>query len=159
MALPTLMFGRRREAMPAATDPFTMLRREMDRLFDELREGPMTAFAGGGFAPAIDMRQTDKGVEVTAELPGMAEKDVEVNLAENMLTIRGEKKMEREEKGEQGARMVERSYGSFTRSIPLPIEVDEDKVTAEFKNGVLKIDLPAAPDTARKTRKIQVKSG
>ncbi|HEX2113235.1 MAG TPA: Hsp20/alpha crystallin family protein [Alphaproteobacteria bacterium] len=157
MAIPT-MFGRR--GLPSfGNDPFSTMRREMDRLFDEFRGvggGPYAAEVG--FAPAVNVKQTDKGVEVTAELPGIDEKNVEVSLAENALTIRGEKKQEKEEKGE-GWFMSERSFGSFMRTIPLPIEVDEAKVSAQFRNGVLTVTLPAAADTERKTKKIEVKPG
>lgn len=155
MALPTL-FGRQREM----SDPFTSLRREMDRLFNEFRGvggGPYAAMEAE-FAPAIDMRETDKGIEITAELPGMEEKDIDISLADNVLTIRGEKKAEREEKG-KGWYFSERSHGSFARSIPLPVEVDEGKVNAQFKNGVLKVELPTAPETERKAKRIQVKPG
>jgi len=158
MALPTL-FGRR-GVSSFGSDPFSTMRREMDRLFDEFRGvggGPYTAEAAA-FAPAVNVRQTEKGVEVTAELPGIDEKSVEVSLADNALTIRGEKKEEKEEKGENWY-MSERSFGSFVRTIPMPIEVDEGKVAAQFKNGVLTVTLPSAPDTERKTKKIEVKSG
>jgi HSP20 family protein len=158
MALPT-MFGRQRGLAPFASDPFSTMRREMDRLFNEFRGvggGPYATEAG--FAPAVNVRQTDQGVEVTAELPGIDEKNVEVSLAENALTIRGEKKEEREEKGEDWF-VSERSFGSFLRTIPLPIEVDEGKAAAQFKNGVLTVTLPAAADAERKARKIPVKSG
>jgi HSP20 family protein len=155
MGLPSI-FGRR-DMSGLGNDPFSMMRREMDRLFDEfrgVRGGPYET----GFAPAVNLRQTDKGVEVTAELPGIDEKNVEVSLAENVLTIRGEKKEEKEQK-EGGWQMSERSFGSFVRTIPLPMEVDEDKVSAQFKNGVLTVMLPTAADTERKTKKIDVKSG
>jgi HSP20 family protein len=159
MALPT-MFGRR-GLSAFGNDPFSAMRREMDRLFDEFRGvggGPYAA-EPATFTPAVSVRQTDKGgVEVTAELPGIDEKSVEVSLADNALTIRGEKKEEKEEKGE-GWYLSERSFGSFLRTIPMPVEVDEGKVSAQFKNGVLTVTLPAAPDTERKTKKIEVKSG
>jgi HSP20 family protein len=157
MALPT-MFGRR-GLSSAGSDPFTTMRREMERLFDDFRGvggGPYTAEAG--FAPAVDVKQTDNGVEVTAELPGIDEKNVEVSLAENALTIRGQKQQEKEQKGE-GWFVSERSFGSFMRTIPLPVEIDESKVSAQFKNGVLTVILPAAADTERKARKIEVKAG
>jgi HSP20 family protein len=158
MALPT-MFGRRGGLSSFGNDPFSTMRREMDRLFDEFR-----GVRGGlyedqaGFAPAVNVKQTDKGVEVTAELPGIDEKNVEVSLADNALTIRGEKKAEKEDKGE-GWFVSERSFGSFMRTIPLPVEIDEDKVTAQFRNGVLTVTLPAAADAERKARKIEVKKG
>lgn len=158
MALPT-MFGRRRELSPFGGDPFDTMRRQMERLFDEFRGvggGPYATEIG--FAPAVNVRQTDKGVEVTAELPGIDEKNVEVSLADNALTIRGEKKEEKEQKGEDWF-MSERSFGSFMRTVPLPVEVDENKVAAQFKNGVLTVTLPLAADAERKARKIEVKSG
>jgi HSP20 family protein len=158
MALPS-MFGRRGALSGFGSDPFSAMRREMDRLFDEfrgVRGGPYDSEAG--FAPAVNVRKTDQGVEVTAELPGIDEKNVEVSLADNALTIRGEKKDEKEEKAE-GWFVSERSFGSFMRTIPLPIEVDEEKVGATFRNGVLTVTLPAAADAQRKTKKIEVRSG
>ena len=158
MALPTL-FGRQRGLSSLGSDPFSAMRREMDRLFDEfrgVRGGPYEIEAG--FAPAVNVRQTDKGVEVTAELPGIDEKNIEVGLADNALTIRGEKREEKEQKGE-GWYISERSFGSFQRTIPLPVEVDENKVAAQFKNGVLTVSLPAAADAERKAKKIEIKSG
>ena len=155
MALPSI-FGRR-DMSTLGNDPFSMMRREMDRLFDEFR-GVRGGLYEGGFAPAVNVRQTDKGVEVTAELPGIDEKNVDVSIADNVLTIRGEKKDEKEQK-EGGWQMSERSFGSFVRTIPMPMEVDEDKVSAQFKNGVLTVMLPTASDAERKTKKIDVKSG
>ena len=116
-------------AQPVA-DPFTQMRREMDRLFDDMTKSmslARPAMGMGVMAPRVDVRETDKAIEVEAELPGVTEKDVEVQLAEGVLTIRGEKKQEREEK-EKGYYLMERSYGSFLRQIPLPVEVDEGKV-------------------------------
>jgi HSP20 family protein len=101
--------------------------------------------------------ETDKEIKVSAELPGMDEKDIDVSLTRDSLTIKGEKKQETEDKGEDYYRM-ERSYGSFTRSIPLPIEVDTDKVQATFKKGVLEITLPKTARAIQETRKIPVKA-
>lgn len=156
MALPSI-FGRR-DLSTFGSDPFTTMRREMDRLFDEFR-GVRGGIYETGFAPAVNVRQTDGGVEVTAELPGIDEKNVEVSLADNALTIRGEKTEEKKEEKEGGLQISERSFGSFVRTIPLPIEVDEDKVSAQFRNGVLTVMLPLAADADRKTKKIEVKSG
>jgi HSP20 family protein len=138
-------------------DPFSTMRREMERLFGEF-QGVRGGLYDIGFAPAVNMRQTDKGIEVTAELPGIDEKNVDVSLADNVLTIRGEKKEEREQ-NDSGWQVSERSFGTFVRNVSLPIEVDEDKVSAQFKNGVLTIVLPAAADAERKAKKIAVKSG
>lgn len=161
MALPSILpFRRNREVAPAS-DPFLTLRREMDRLFDDAFRsfgvGPGFGMGEGGtWTPSVDVRETDKGVEVIAELPGVDEKDIELNVSDGVLTIRGEKKAERTDKGD-GWHVMERSYGSFARSIALPIEVDQDKANAEFKNGVLHVTLPAAPEAQRKVHRIKVK--
>lgn len=109
------------------------------------------------FHPKIDVSETDKEVLVTAEIPGATEKDVEVTLTKDSLTIHGEKKVEREEKKKNYYRM-ERSYGSFRRLIALPCEVDETKVEAVFQNGVLKVTLPKTAEVQKSTRKIEVKT-
>ncbi|GIK40693.1 MAG: hypothetical protein BroJett011_45260 [Chloroflexota bacterium] len=95
----------------------------------------------GDFSPRVDVTENEKEVRITAELPGLEEKDIDVSLSNDVLTISGEKKAEREDKGDNYYRM-ERSYGSFHRSIPLPTEVDTDHCDATFKNGVLQITLP-----------------
>ena len=114
------------------------------------------AFGMGVMAPRVDVKETDKAVEVHAELPGVDEKDVDVSLAEGVLTIRGEKKQEREEK-EKAYYLMKRGYGAFLRQIPLPFEVDEDKVEARFDKGVLTVVLPKSPAAEARTRKIEVK--
>jgi HSP20 family protein len=156
MALPSI-FGRR-DLSASGSDPFSAMRREMDRLFDEFR-GVRGGLYEAGFVPAVNVRQKDGSIEVTAELPGMDEKSVEVTVADNALTIRGEKSEERTEEKDGGLQISERSFGSFIRTIPLPVEVDEDKAAAQFKNGVLTVTLPLAADADRKTKKIAVKSG
>jgi HSP20 family protein len=150
-------FGRRE----LAEDPFTAMRREMDRMFEEMTKSfslARPAFGMGLMAPRVDMRETDTAVEIQAELPGVTEKDVEVQLAEGVLTIKGEKKQEREEK-EKGYYLMERAYGSFLRQIPIPVEVEEDKVEAKFDKGVLTITLPKKPSAETKAKKIEIKSG
>lgn len=109
------------------------------------------------FHPKIDVSETDKEVVVTAEIPGANEKDVEVTLTKDSLTIHGEKKVEKEEKKKNYYRM-ERSYGSFRRMIALPCEVDESKVEAVFQHGVLKVTLPKTAEVQKSTRKIEVKT-
>jgi HSP20 family protein len=156
MALPSI-FGRR-DLSAFGSDPFTAMRREMDRLFDEFR-GVRGGLYETGFAPAVNVRQTNGSIEVTAELPGIDERNVEVSVADNAVTIRGEKREEKSEETEGGWQISERSFGSFVRTIPLPVEVDEDKASAQFKNGVLTVTLPLAADADRKTKKIAVKSG
>jgi HSP20 family protein len=159
MALPSLI-RRNREVAPTSADPFLTLRREMDRLFDEAFRGfglPMIPDAAT-WAPTVDVRETENGLEVVAELPGVNEKDVEVTVSDGVLTLRGEKNIDRNEKS-NGWHIVERSQGSFTRSIALPMDVDQDKASAEFKNGVLRIVLPASPGAEKKVRRIAVKAG
>ena len=101
------------------------------------------------------MTETDKEIEITAELPGLEEKDVQINVADNVLTIRGEKKAEKEEK-DKNYRLIERSYGSFERSLELPNGVNADAIRANIAKGVLKVTVPK-PAPAQ-TKKIEVKS-
>ena len=103
----------------------------------------------------MDVTETDKQIEITAELPGLEEKDVQINLADNVLTIRGEKKAEKEEK-DKTYRLVERSYGSFVRSLELPQGVNADAIKASIDKGVLTVTVPKpAPAQAKK---IEVKA-
>lgn len=108
------------------------------------------------FTPAINVAESDGEYRVTAELPGMDEKDIELSLHRDHLTIKGEKKQEHEEKG-NGYHRVERSYGSFQRTIPLPQEIDADKVAANFQKGVLTITLPKLPEVQSGARRIAIK--
>jgi HSP20 family protein len=152
---------RSRGIAPFARDPFTSFRQQMERLFDDFLapiEAPaLAAGQDGGVWPSVDVDETDKAYKVTAELPGMEQKDVEVTLRDNALIISGEKR--REHKEENGGRTyAERSFGRFMRSIPLDTEVDADKVQAKFKNGILAVELPKNPAAKDKTRRIEVKS-
>ena len=103
------------------------------------------------------MVETEAGIEVTVELPGLEEKDIEVSLSDEALTIKGEKKVERKDE-KKGYYISERSYGSVYRSIPLPAGVDSDKAEASFKNGVLTVKLPQRPEAKAKVKKIEVKT-
>lgn len=139
--------------------PFALLRREMDSLFDNFFRGfDLEPFESrmGAFSPKVDVTENDKEIKISAELPGMDEKDIDVSLQKDMLTIKGEKKEEKEDKGKDYYRM-ERSYGSFSRTIPLPVEVETDKVEAKFKKGVLNITLPKSAKAVAETKKIAVK--
>lgn len=145
-------------------DPFYALQRRMDRLFDDFfnnfglaRFGPFGE-SWGAFSPRLDLSESEKELRVSAELPGLDENDIQVSLAQNVLTISGEKKEEKEDKGQNYYRM-ERSYGSFQRSIPLPCEVEGDKVEATFKNGVLTVTLPKTAEAQKRTKKISIKAG
>jgi HSP20 family protein len=151
--------GRNRDvARREADNPFVSLQREIDRLFEDFGRG-FPAFGNGGFGrelmPAIDVTETDGEIEITAELPGLEEKDVQVNIADNVLTIRGEKKAEKEDK-QKDYRMVERSYGSFYRALQLPEGVDVNKIKADIAKGVLKVTVPKP--AAKQARKIDVKT-
>lgn len=143
--------------------PFMTLQREMNRLFDEFWRGFPLVPTGwpeawqGGFSPRTDVTETDTHIKVTAELPGMDEKDIQVTLSGDTLTIKGEKKTEMEEKKE-GAYHSERYYGTFRRMVPLPAEVEADKVTATFRKGVLTITLPKAKAAEAEATKIEVKA-
>lgn len=139
--------------------PFALLRREIDSLFDKFFRGfDIEPFESrmGAFTPQVDVTENDKEIKISAELPGMDEKDIDVSLQNDMLTIKGEKKEEKEDKGKDYYRM-ERSYGSFIRTIPLPVEVETDKVEAKFKKGVLSITLPKTAQAVAETKKIEVK--
>ena len=141
----------------AAASPFMSLQREIDRLFDDFTRG-FPAFAGSGataLMPSMDVSETDREIEITAELPGLEEKDVQINLADNLLTIRGEKKAEKEQK-DKNYRLIERSYGSFERTLELPEGVNPETIKANIAKGILKVTIPKpAPAQAKK---IEVKS-
>ena len=137
--------------------------REMDRLlgrffnsFESESFGDLYAM-GGDFMPSVDVRETKKEIKITAELPGMDEDDIDITLSKDSLTIRGEKKEETEDKGEDYYRM-ERRFGSFHRTIPLAEEVDEGKVNARFKKGVLTIRLPKSAEAQKQRKTIEIKS-
>jgi HSP20 family protein len=143
-------------------DPFAQFRREMDNLFEGMLgdwTGPMNLLDRrlGSWMPQIDVRETAKEIRVTAELPGMEEKDLEVSLLDGALTIKGEKTEEHEEeKGD--VHRSERQYGMFQRTIPLPSQVDVEKVSASFKKGVLKVTLPKTEEAQSNRRVIPVQS-
>ncbi len=143
-------------------DPFIQMRREIDQMFNGMLgdwTGPMNLLDRrlGSWMPHVDVNETAKEIRVTAELPGMEEKDLEVSLVEGALTIKGEKSEEHEEeKGD--VHRSERQYGMFERTIPLPSEVDVDKVKASFKKGVLKISLPKTKEAQSNRRVIPVQS-
>jgi HSP20 family protein len=146
--------GRSRNVARREWSPFDTLQREIDRLFLDFGRG-LPALGAPSLAPTIDVAETDKEIEITAELPGLEEKDVEVNVADNVLTIRGEKKAEKEEK-DKNYQIVERSYGAFARTIELPDGVDPDAIKASIAKGVLKVTVPK-PAPA-KAKKVEVKT-
>jgi HSP20 family protein len=131
----------------------------MDRLFDELWHGfdlaPWSR-EGGTFTPRIDVEETDTELVMSAELPGLETKDFDIELHEDLLTIKGEKRVETQDKSRG---YTERSSGSFRRTFRLSCEVDADKVSAEYKNGILKVTLPKPSEAASQSRRIEVKTG
>lgn len=143
-------------------DPFLSLHREVNRLFDDVFRGfggglpsvGRTSAFGGGW-PSVEISDNDKEIKVTAEVPGMEEKDIEVLLDEGVLTLRGEKRSETEDKDRQ---FSERYYGRFERRIPLGYEIEEDKIDARFKNGVLSVTLPKTAKAQSQAKRIAIKS-
>jgi HSP20 family protein len=148
------------EVKGAEQNPIAALQRDMNRAFESFWSEASRSFGGRAGSddavPRSDVVETDSGVEVSIELPGLDEKEVEVTLTDEALTIRGEKKVERREE-KRGYYVSERSYGSIYRSIPLPAGVDSDRAEATFRNGVLTVRLPQSPEAKAKVKKIAVK--
>ena len=148
-------------------EPFHGFRSEMDHLFDRFfgrsptlsDGGPVDRldfFNRGTLTPNIDVRESDKAITLEAELPGMEERDIDLTVDDGVLTLTGEKRYEHEEKEEGKAVRIERQYGSFQRSFTLPSYIDEEKVSANFKKGVLTIELPKKPGAPEKGRSIPI---
>jgi HSP20 family protein len=144
--------------------PFESLRQEIDRLFDDFHPfGPRRPLARAfqsaawSVAPAVDLVEKDGQFEITAELPGIDEKNVEVKVANGVLTIRGEKSEEKKEE-RKDYHLSERSYGSFQRSFRLPDNVDADKIEAHFAKGLLNVTLPKTAADAGNEKKIDIKA-
>jgi HSP20 family protein len=149
------------------------LRQEVDRIFDEFTRGvghwplgrhvferePLLRYetSFGVSAPVVDVVEKEKEYQISAELPGLDEKEVEVSVADDMLTIKGEKKEEKEEKA-KNYYLSERRYGAFQRSFQLPSGVDAEKIEANFQKGVLTVILPKTPEAQKKEKKIAVKA-
>jgi len=162
-----------RETSPlSAWQPFESLHHQIDRLFDDFGQGfwpaPSTRTAFNvepiwrtetpwAAMPAVDVVEKEKAYEITAELPGLSERDIEVTLSNGTVTIRGEKKEEKEEE-KQGFYLSERSYGSFARSFRVPEGADAGKIEANFKNGVLTVTLPKTAEAQKPEKKIAVKA-
>jgi len=160
---------------PGAAGPFTFVRRfaeEMDRLFEDFgleagwRMPPAltrghellrreAGLVSADWSPHIDILERKGHLVVRADLPGMSKDDVKVDVADDMLTIRGERKHEKEE-DRKGYHYRECSHGNFYRAIPLPQGVDASKATAEFRNGVLEVSMPAPPDPAKRARRVEI---
>lgn len=160
------------ESAPAGRPALTALRQEMDRMFDELfSAAPLTPLRRrqleadpwrrlqsvfDATTPVVDVMERDKDYRIIAELPGLVEKDLDIALAGNVLTIKGEKKQEAKEATAEYV-VSERRYGAFQRSFPLPEDADAEQIDAGLKDGVLTITVPKRADAARQQRKIDVK--
>ena len=140
-------------------DMFSSLQQEIDRVFSDFGRGlPAMAEFGKSSAMKVNVAETDNALEVTAEIPGVDAKDIDVELKDGILTIKGEKKDEREEKDEKkNYHLVERSYGMFQRAFTVGNDIDADKIGASFDKGVLKVTLPKLPAAKAKVQKIEVK--
>lgn len=140
--------------------PFERFRDEMDALFDDFFGGfglePCEGRYASTFSPDIDVTDSDREIKVSAELPGMDGKDIEVNLNSDSLTIKGEKREEKADKAKDYYH-VERSYGSFSRTVPLPDEIQSDKAGAHFKKGVLTVTIPKSRKAADSKKKVAIK--
>lgn len=147
----------------ARWDPFrdmASLHERIDHLFEDTLtrlRGEVGAFEGATWTPAVDIVETENEIVLKADLPGIDPKDVEINVENDTLSLRGERNYEKDVK-EKGYRRVERAYGSFVRSFTLPGTVDSEKIEAEYKNGVLEIKLPKRAEAKPKQIKVAVKS-
>jgi HSP20 family protein len=147
-------------------DPFTEMRAEMDRIFDNFLgpnffgRRPLVSRSepSGNSTPTVDIRENDKEFVFEAELPGIAEKDVQVTVRDGVLSLKGEKKSERDEKKDT-YHLVERSYGGFERSFRLPDSADEEKIAADFNQGVLRIVVPKRAEAVKAEKSIPIGKG
>jgi HSP20 family protein len=147
---------------PVGTGLWNALHDEVDRMFDRFMQGTRLPTlqrqeAFGFSAPAVDVSEDDKAYRITAELPGMSEKDVDVSISHDTIVLKGEKRDEKEEKA-KNYHVSERFYGSFQRSFGLPEGVDRDKIEAGFAKGVLTITLPKKPEVVKQQKKIEIKA-
>lgn len=143
-------------------DPFTSVAREVDRIFSDLAlglrwpTGDLLRADASAFVPAVDVESDEKSIRISAELPGLEEKDVQVSLTEGVLTLRGEKKSGREERG-KGAYRIERSYGAFERRFALPEDADTARAEATFRKGVLTVAIPRIEKPKPEVKQIPVR--
>lgn len=149
-------------AMPRYRDPFAEMRAEMDRLFDNFlgrgffgRPALFSRAGASAVAPDVDIRENDKEIILEAELPGIDEKDIEVVVRNGVLSLKGQKRLERDEKKDT-YHVVERSYGSFERSFELPDSIDEDQIKADFNKGVLRVVVPKRAEAVKAAKTIPI---
>lgn len=163
MAIIPFRFMRDMDAGTRDFRPHSDFQREMNKVIDSFfTDWSLIPSAGstttaGALTPSVDIAEAPKEFMVHAELPGLEEKDIELSFNKGVLTIKGEKRFEQEHKDKNYIR-TERSYGSFSRSIPFATEIDENKIEADFKNGVLNIKLPKAASAVKEAKKISIKS-
>ena len=138
-------------------DPFVNLRQAVDRMLSDFGRGFDLAGEGdiSGFSPRLDFEDKDDAMVLSAEVPGMCDKDVHVEVARDVLTIKGEKRCASESKG-AGRVSSERSYGAFERTLRLPSEVNKDKISAQMKDGILTVTLPKSPEAKKEVKTIPV---
>ena len=139
-------------------DPFReliALQNRMSRLFEEQYGGREEALTSGAFVPPVDIYEDEQGIQLKLEVPGIDEKDLDVKVENNVLTVSGERRFEKEEK-EENFRRVERRYGSFVRSFTLPNTVNTEDVTADYSNGVLKVKLAKRAEAKPKQIKVNI---
>ena len=146
-----------RPARAGAISPMGWLRTEIDRLFDDFAFPGRSAFnlPLSGVAPALDLVDEEKEYRLSAELPGLGEKDVQLTVADGVLTISGEKRDE-QKREDKGFMLSERRYGSFRRQLALPSDVNPEGIKARFKDGVLIVTMPKDETAANRTRKIAI---
>ena len=142
-----------RELMPFRQ--FERMKRNFDQLWDSFFGRELEGRIQGEWIPSLDLAETDNELVVKAELPGMDSKNIDISLSDGMPTIKGQKKQEKEEK-ELDYHFMERSYGSFTRSIQLPKQIQREKISASYKNGLLRITLPKSEEAKKKEVKIKL---
>jgi len=146
------------QAMRGLADPFAAMRREMERLFQEMGAGsPLPA---GFISPKVDVAETEQGLEIHAELPGVKPEEISLDLTEGVLTLKAERSEEKkEEDKDKRWHIVERASGTFIRRFALPFPAKEEEITATFENGVLKVTIPRAKPEAKPQRKIEIRTG
>lgn len=155
----TTLPTKQRRTPSAALAPFARLRDEIDRLFDDFPLAPAARsvfpFTSTAVVPAMELAETDQGYELSVELPGLEEKDIDIELADGTLTISGEKREESEKK-DNGYLVSERSYGAFRRQLTLPADADADSIAASFEKGVLKLAVKKDREAAGRAKKIPI---
>jgi HSP20 family protein len=160
-------WGRDREKPPAheggpASNPLVSLQRDINHVFEDFWRKVENGWTDGNavmgaLGANTDVTETDDSVEVSIELPGMTQDDIDISLSGGAMTVRGEKKIEHEEE-RKGVYMSERHYGAFHRTVPLPDGVDTDKAEAKFRNGVLTVTLPKTQEAQASIKRIPVKA-